>query len=171
MFKQATLVAALAAATLFSGHAMAEIATANFQVKITILKSCSVTAGSSSDIDLGSVLSTATNSPGSNTISVTCSKTTPYYIGLTPSNNSTAGAGEMSPTVVGSNTDKVPYQLHSESATGPVWGNTATTTAVGNGVSGVGTGAAQTHTVYAVAPGANYTPASYADRVTVTVNY
>lgn len=171
MFKQVFSTAVFATLAFLSGHAMADTATANFQVKMTILKSCSVTAGAASDITLGSVSSTATNTSGSNNISVTCSKTTPYYIGLAPSNNSTAGDGRMSPTVLGSSSDTVPYQLRSVSATGPVWGNTATATTVGNGVGDVGSGAAKTHTIYAVAPSANFTPGSYADTVTVTVNY
>ncbi|MGB3067617.1 MAG: spore coat U domain-containing protein [Ottowia sp.] len=173
MFKQVISTVALAVLAVFSGQAMAAdavspTATATFQVKMTIVKACSVTAGTASDIDLGSVLSTAVNVSGSNTISVTCSKNTPYFIGLQPTGTNTNGAGEM---VSATTTDKVPYQLHSASATGPVWGNTATPTAVGNGVADTGTGAAKTHTVYAVAASANFTPGSYADTVTVTINY
>jgi len=148
-------------------------ATATFQVLITILKACTVTAGTASNINLGSVAATATNTANSNTISVNCSKTTPYYVGLSPSNANTAGAGVMaSTTAPATNTDKVPYQLNSTSgASGTIWGNTATSTAVGNGVAGTGTGLAQTLTVYAVAASANFTPDSYADTVTVNVNY
>ncbi|KLV67072.1 hypothetical protein SK36_01791 [Citrobacter sp. MGH106] len=69
------------------------------------------------------------------------------------------------------NSDKVPYQLNQTSATGPVWGNTATTTSVGNGVASIGTGQGQNFTVYATAPSANFTPDDYADTVTVNVNY
>ena len=47
--------------------------------------------------------STATNIAGNNSISVSCSNTTPYYIGLLPSNNNSAGAGMMSGT--GGNTE------------------------------------------------------------------
>ncbi|AGB76677.1 putative secreted protein [Enterobacteriaceae bacterium strain FGI 57] len=155
--------------------ANAATATATFQVLITILKSCSVTAGASSNINLGSVNASATNTSGNSTISVNCSKTTPYFIGLAPSTangGGTSGAGAMSSVANGAtNTDKVPYQLNQTSATGPVWGNTATTTTVGNGVAGTGTGVAQTYTVYATAASANFTPDSYADTVTVNVNY
>lgn len=112
---------------------------------------------------------------GNSTISVNCSKTTPYFIGLAPSTangGGTGGAGAMSSVAnAATNTDKVPYQLNQTSATGPVWGNTATTTTVGNGVAGTGTGVAQTYTVYATAASANFTPDSYADTVTVNVNY
>lgn len=162
---------ALLACAAASAHAA--VATANFQVTITILKSCSVTAGAASNIALGSVVTTATNTTGTSNISVTCSKTTPYYIGLAPSNASTTGAGVMSGTgAIPANTDKVPYQLTSTpGAAGTIWGNTATATAVGNGVAGTGSGAAQSIPVYATAASANFTPDSYADTVTVNVNY
>lgn len=149
--------------------------TATFQVLITIAKACSVTAGPASNINLGTVNSSAINTTGNSTISVNCSKTTPYYIGLAPSTangGNTSGAGAMSSVAnSATNTDKVPYQLNQTSATGPVWGNTATSTTVGNGVAGTGTGIAQTYTVYATAASANFTPDSYADIVTVNVNY
>jgi spore coat protein U-like protein len=65
----------------------------------------------------------------------------------------------------------VPYQLNSVSNTGPVWGNTATATTVGNGVAGTGTGISQPIPVYATVPSANFTPDTYTDTVTVNVNF
>lgn len=134
-------------------------------VQATVSNQCTVSV-SATDIDLGSQPSTATNITGQNTISVTCPPSTAYYVGLSPSNGNTGGAGVMKGT--GSNADKVPYQLHSGSTSGPIWGNTATSTSVGNGVTGTGTGSL---TAYAVAPSANYMPDSYSDIVTVIVNY
>lgn len=163
--------------TVFSMTSVANAATANgtFQVLMTIQKACTVTAGSASNITLGPVNTTATNTNGSNTISINCSKTTPYFIGLAPSTTNggnTTGGGAMSSVAnSATNTDKVPYQLNQTSATGPVWGNTATATSVGNGVASIGTGQGQNFTVYATAPSANFTPDDYADVVTVTVNY
>jgi len=160
-------------ASSFIPAAHAAIESGTFDVRMTVLKSCTVTAGSSSDIDLGSVDATAIDTSNSNTISVNCSKTTPYFIGLMPSaaNGGNAnGAGSMASATAG-NTDTIPYQLHQDSATGAIWGNTATTTDAGNGVEGIGSGLAQSFTVYAVAPSANFTPDSYLDTVTVNVNY
>ncbi|HEB0854522.1 spore coat protein U domain-containing protein [Citrobacter werkmanii] len=163
--------------TAFSIPSAANAATANgtFQVLMTIQKACTVTTGSSSNITLGPVNTTATNTSASNTISINCSKTTPYFIGLLPSagnGGNTTGAGAMSSVAnAATNSDKVPYQLNQTSATGPVWGNTATTTSVGNGVASIGTGQGQNFTVYATAPSANFTPDDYADTVTVNVNY
>lgn len=138
-----------------------------FNVTATVDKQCTVTA--TSDINLGAVDSTAVNTSGSNSISVACTNGTAYNVGLAPSNGNTGGAGLMTGT--GSNTDKVPYQLKQNSAAGPVWGNTATSSTVGNGVAGTGTGLSQTLIAYATAPGANFTPDSYADTVTINVNY
>ncbi|MBV8044691.1 spore coat protein U domain-containing protein [Pluralibacter sp.] len=163
--------------TAFSVIPLANAVTANgtFQVLMTIEKACTVTAGASSNINLGSVSATAINTSASSTISVNCSKSTPYFIGLAPSaanGGNTTGAGAMSSVAnSGSNSDKVPYQLNQTSATGPVWGNTATSTTVGNGVAANGTGQAQTFTVFATAASANFTPDDYADTVTVNVNY
>ncbi|ADO48527.1 Csu type fimbrial protein [[Enterobacter] lignolyticus] len=155
--------------------ATAQTANGTFQVLMTIQKACTVTAGASSNINLGTVSATAINTSASSTISVNCSKTTPYFIGLSPSSangGNTNGAGAMSSVAnAATNSDKVPYQLNQTSATGPVWGDTATSTTVGNGVAGTGTGAAQTLTVYATAASADFTPDSYADTVTVNVNY
>lgn len=171
MLKHAIATAALALFALSSGQVMAATATGNFQVRIKIVDACSVVAGSASDIDLGEHAASDTNISGSSAISVTCSKGTPYYIGLAPSNGSTDGAGVMATATAATHNDEVPYQLHSASAAGPIWGNTATSTDAGNGVGGTGNGSAQSIPVYAVAASANYTPDLYADTVTVTVNY
>ncbi|AVQ83461.1 MULTISPECIES: Csu type fimbrial protein [unclassified Variovorax] len=161
------LAAVLAIST--TSAAVAATSTSTFQVLINVNKACVVIAGPTSNIDFGSVASYATGLSASNSISVTCSKSTPYNVGLLPSNNSTTGGGVMSPVVAGP--DTVPYQLRSVSATGPVWGSTATATSVGNGVAGTGTGAAQTIPVWATVANANVTPGAYIDTVTVQVNY
>jgi spore coat protein U domain-containing protein, fimbrial subunit CupE1/2/3/6 len=151
-----------------TAHA-ASPATATFQVLMTIQKTCSVAAGAASNINLGTVLSTATNTSNTSNFTVTCSKTTPYFVGMLPSNTNTAGAGTMSGT--GTNTDKVPYQLYSNAGLSTPWGNTATSTTVGNGVAGTGTGLPVTTSVWAQASSANFTPDNYADTVTINVNF
>jgi len=136
-------------------------------VNATVGSNCTVSA---TPLAFGTVMANATNLSGTSTLTVTCPNGTPYYIGLAPSNNSTTGAGVMSGT--GGNTDKPPYQLRSTAgSSGTIWGNTATSTSVGNGVGGTGTGSAQNRTVYATIPSANYRPDSYSDTVTVRVNY
>ena len=174
--KKLLLISIAASLASASAVAVAATATTSFDVKLTVLKACSVVAGATSDIDFGSQDPTATNLQNSNTISVTCSKKTPYTIGLTPGNNSTTGAGVMAAQNVApvtGNSDSVAYQLRSTAGlTGTVWGDTNTDGAtVGNGVSGTGNGAAQSHTVYATVPTMNVTPDAYKDNVKVTVRY
>ncbi|MET3442367.1 spore coat protein U-like protein [Variovorax paradoxus] len=168
MKKPSFLLAAVLAVTATSA-AFAATTSSTFQVLITVNKACSVVAGAASNIDFGQVNSSTPAVSASSNINVTCSKSTPYNVGLTPSNSSTTGAGVMLPAVAGP--DTVPYQLRSVSATGPIWGNTATATAVGNGVAGTGTGATQAIPVFATVANANVTPGAYLDTVTVTVNY
>lgn len=140
-----------------------------FTVSANIIKNCIV--GTPDDIDFGTAAPTDTNLQGQASFNVTCTNSTPYNIGLKPSNNSTTGAGVMSPTSSG-NADRVPYQLRSASgANGKIWGNTATASANGNGVGGMGTGSAQSYTVYATVPSADYHYGEYRDTVTVMVNY
>jgi spore coat protein U-like protein len=151
-------------------QAFADTVTGTFQVRITIRASCTVSAGASSDIDFGSNLASATNLQAQNNIKVNCSKGTPYYVGLSPSNGSTAGAGVMTETSGGA--DTVAYQLRSTAGmAGAIWGNTASAASVGNGVGGAGNGADQTMPVYATVASANSKPGSYADTVTVSVHY
>jgi spore coat protein U-like protein len=154
-------------------------ATAQFQVTMTITSACAVTT-LPTDINLGSVVaqSAAVSQTGSNTFKVNCSKGTAFNIGLAPSTangGTNTGTGNMvSTTAPLTNTDKVPYTLYSDSAYSVVWGNTATSGSVGNGKSGTGAGMAGTavsFTAYAKAANSDFTPDSYADTVTVNVNY
>lgn len=147
-----------------------QVATSTFDITMTVEAACTVTAGPGSNIALGSVPASATDTTGNSDVTVNCSNTTPYFIGLEPSNANTSGAGILSGT--GGNTDTIAYQLSSTPGpAGTVWGNTATSVSVGNGVAGTGNGADQSITVYATVPSANVTPDAYSDTVTVNVNY
>ena len=141
-----------------------------FKVQATVIPSCVVTA--TSDINLGSYSAGTTNIAGnnSNAIGVKCTNGAPYNIGLTPSNGNVEGTGVMSGT--SGNPDKVLYQLRSNTGLGgAIWGNTATSTSVGNGVTGTGTGAVQTQPVYVTVPNVDFKPDNYSDRVTIKINY
>ncbi|ADO48530.1 Csu type fimbrial protein [[Enterobacter] lignolyticus] len=134
-----------------------------FTVSAAVTKQCNISYAN--NVNFGAVNSTQTNLTTSNTLGVACSNNTPYTIGLQPSNGSTAGSGVMKGT--GSNTDQVPYQLSSTTGpSGTPWGNTSQ-----NNIAGTGSGSTKPYTVYATVPGANYTPDSYADTVTVSVTY
>ena len=141
-----------------------------FTVQAAIEPSCTITA--TSDVNLGHRSASETNIIDSNSsaITVNCTNGGSYYIGLKPFNNSTTGAGVMSGT--GGNLDKVPYQLRSTAGiNGTIWGNTATSTTVGNGVADFGTGSNKSHTVFVTVPSADVKPDTYSDTVTINVNY
>lgn len=142
-----------------------------FSVSASVAQNCSIN-GVIGDINFGTVASSSTNLSGNTSLSIQCTRTTPYSIGLTPSNGNTSGNGLL--TKVGSPTDTVPYQLRqSAGATAPIWGNsTAIAPSLpGNGVQGVGSGVAQSYTVYATIPSASSAAGDYLDSVLVSVNY
>lgn len=155
---------ATAAPTSCTGNSTA---TFPFTAKATVIKSCVVSAN---PLDFGSVdgLPGAPNVDKSTTIGVTCSRPTPYTVALTPSNNNTAGAGAMLPTIVG-NTDTVAYRLYSDANRTVPWGGQVGT----NTLQRTGDGTAQALSVYGRVLGAavNVTPDAYSDTVTVTVRY
>ncbi|EMF4672999.1 Csu type fimbrial protein [Providencia stuartii] len=133
-----------------------------FTVTTTVNKQCIVSA--SGDIHLGNVKSQTTNTTANGNISVTCTNTTPFSIGLLPSNNNLQGAGFLqSPTT----TDQIPYQLSSTPGpNGIIWGNNLV-----NLFSDIGSGIAKLYPVYVTVPSANYQPGNYSDTVTVNASY
>lgn len=180
LLKKTLLAAAVFALGGFAMTASAATspATASFQVLMKINKSCTVTAGAASNIQIGAVggvdATAAVGSQGTNSFTVNCSNKTAYNIGLQSTNNaSTAGLGTLKGT--GANTDTLTYQLNSASYTGPVWGNNGVSaTALGNGVGGTGNGAAQTYPVFATVTTATPTAVSadnYSDTVTISVYF
>lgn len=178
LFAKLAVIAALGAMGTFATSANAAPATATFNVQMTITSSCAVTTAPST-INLGSVATqtAAVNQNGSTTFKVNCSKGTPFYIGMAPSaanGGTSSGTGNMVGAISG-NTDKVPYTLYSNTGLTTVWGNTATSSSVGNGMSGTGggmaAGKAVPFTAYAQATNADFTPDTYTDTVTVNVNY
>lgn len=138
-----------------------------FEVRATVIPSCEIT--SISDINLGTYSAGNHNISGTNNIDIRCTNSVPYYIGLAPSNKNNLGSGIMHGT---SSTDKIPYQLRSTNGLeGKIWGNTATSTNVGNGVSGIGTGSTNTHPVYVTVPQTDVRPDNYSDTVDIRINY
>jgi spore coat protein U-like protein len=168
-------IAGLAMTAITSGVAHAGPATSTFLVQMTVVRACMVSAAPL-DIDLGSVAArTGTvNYSGSTTIGVNCSKKTPFFIGLAPSNGNTGGRGTMGGATTG-NTNKVPYRLYSNAALTRPWGNKATSTRRGNGVAGTGKGMAAAQALsfsaYAQVTTVNFRSDAYADTVTVNVHY
>jgi len=139
--------------------------TASFDVTMKIVADCTISANG---IDFGQtqgVLAQAVN--GSSAISVTCTNTTPYNVGL----NAGTGTGSTGTTRymngTGSNANTVRFNLYQAQGSNP-WGNTQGT----DTMAGTGTGAAQTLTVYGEIPAqASPIPDSYKSTITATVYF
>ena len=153
----------LLAATALSQPALAGTATTTLGVSLTINAGCNVSS-SPVAFPAQAVLASAVNQTGS--ISVTCTNTTPYNVGLDKGAGS--GASVTNRLMTGPASATVTYGLYQDSGHSTNWGNTVGT----DTVSGTGNGSAQTLTVYGQV-GAQTTPApgGYADTVNVTVTF
>lgn len=140
-----------------------------FSINVTasVDNACRIT--SVADANLGSIGSGTGLASGVADLLVNCPVGTAFTIGLAPSNGNTQGIGQLvgGPT----NGDRPQYELRSGSATGPLWGDTATMGFAGNGVAAVGTGADQGFPIYVLIPDTNVAPDTYRDTVRVTVHF
>lgn len=128
-------------------------------VTITITSSCSIET--TTNLEFGTVASTATDVDATGTLTVTCTNQTPYNVGIDNGNHfdTTRRMKED-----GGSTYYVPYALYRDASLTQAWGGTDT-------LSGTGSGAGQTITVYGRVPSANFPALSYTDTVTATVTY
>ncbi|QNR96351.1 spore coat protein U domain-containing protein [Stenotrophomonas sp. 169] len=147
-----------------------------FNVRIAITTSCTIAAAAPTDVDFGTVASTATAPVlAQGTITAQCSALTPYSIALNAgSNAATAGdvtTRRMRNVDAGVTTNNfVGYQLYQDAGRTNVWGATTAT----NTVAAVGTGLPQAYNVYGrvLNPSVNNAAAgSYLDTVTATITY
>lgn len=162
--KSLALFSAIAAASLPAAVWSQSVpARDQFQVLITIESACSIDTPSATDIDFGTVASTATNIQAEGTLSVNCTPQTPWDIQLDAGQNS---GGDITARAMSDGAGNlVPYQLYQEASRTTVWGGTEGV----DTVDGVGTGEVQEITVYGLVPSANFPAGSYSDTVTATV--
>jgi spore coat protein U-like protein len=146
---------------LFAAQAAnAQTATTTFSVTATVNSTCLV---SGNTLAFGTYTGTAIDA--STTLSVTCSNTQAYTVGLSAGTGT--GATVTNRLMTGPSSATLNYALLTGSYTGTNWGNSS-----GSWVSGTGNGSAQTLTVYGVLAANQYpTPGSYSDTITVTVTY
>lgn len=154
--------AVLIAAGLMSVPASASsTATTTFGVTATVNATCTVAATS---LAFGTYSSAVANAQS--TITVTCSNTTPYNVGLNA--GVATGATVTTRQMTGPSGATLNYALYQNSGETTNWGNTSGT----DTVSGTGNGAAQSLTVYGQIAAGQYPAAgSYTDTVTATVYY
>lgn len=134
-----------------------------FTATLTILPICQITSTSSLDFGTQGVLTASIKAQAN--IAVLCTDATPFNVGLDA--GSTPG-GSVSTRLMGNGADAAAYQLYSNAGHSTAWGNTAGT----DTVSGTGTGAPQSLTIYGqVLAQTTPAPGTYADTITVTITY
>lgn len=137
----------------------------NFDVTLKIIADCTI---ATQPLDFGQSQGVlATTVSVNTTLSVTCTNTTPYNVGLSAGTGtgSTTAARLMSGT--GANTSTVAYNLF-QTAGATNWGNTQGT----DTRSGTGSGTAQALTVYGAIPAqATPQPDNYKSTITATVYF
>jgi spore coat protein U-like protein len=134
-------------------------ATTTFAVTANVATNCAVSATA-----LGFGSYTGAVNTASSTVTVTCTNSTGYTVGLD------AGLTGASVTTrqMKNGAATLNYGLFSNGTWATNWGNTLAT----NWVIGTGNGAAQALTVYGqIAAGQYVTPGSYSDTITATVTY
>jgi len=147
---RAAILASMAL-SLSSLTALAATAINTFGVTATVQASCSISASTLSFGSYNGTVATATSA-----VSVTCTNSTPYNVGL----SSGVASGPTSALLS--------YSLFSDPSRSINWGQT-----VGSDtISGTGNGAVQALTVYGQAPAGQYlAPGSYTDTITATITY
>lgn len=145
------------------GSAEAATATGSFNVRVTIAATCVVT--SAVDLDFGTQGVLAANIDQTSTITITCTNTTPYNIGL---NQGVNGSSVTTRQMKAAGPALINYSLFSDAGRTTNWGNTVGTDTVAS----TGTGAAQAFTVFGrIPPQPSPLPALYTDTITITVTF
>lgn len=163
MKKLNVLVSAAVASLLVASAANAATETTTFTVGATVVDSCSVSATNLAFGSFDPLLGTALDA--TSTIDVTCSSGDTYDIGL---DAGTATGATVTTRKMTSGANTLNYALYSDSGRLTNWGNTVGT----DTVSGTGTGAAQTLTVYGRIPAQSTAViGTYSDTITVTITY
>jgi spore coat protein U-like protein len=136
-------------------------ATTSFTVTAVVPASCTIAAN---PLGFGTYSGLLINS--TSILSVTCTNTTPYNVGLNA--GTAAGATVTNRSMTGPATALLGYKLFSNSGRTTNWGNTVGT----NTLAETGTGAVQSLTVYGQIPAGEYVhPGSYTDTITATLTY
>jgi len=160
--QRALLAAGLIAATT---GAFASTVTTSFQVQANVNAQCSVTAV---NLTFPAVDPLSSQTDGATTVSVKCTKNSPYTVGL---NAGTTAGSTIAQRLMANGADLMDYNLYTDAGRSSIWGNSA-----GSWVSGTGAGmgTAQVLNVYGrVAAGqTNLAVGTFTEpTITVTVTY
>jgi spore coat protein U-like protein len=161
------LIATLAAGVMAGGAAQSATTTTTFAVTATVQATCSATA---TTLAFGAYTPGAGAVTNNSTISVKCTKNTPYTVALN-AGSTTGDAYAQRLMASGANT--LQYNLYTTAAFTTVFGDGTVGTATNAGT-GAGVATANTVTVYGQLPDSATNqaavPGSYSDTITVTVS-
>jgi spore coat protein U-like protein len=140
---------------------MAATSTSTFQVSASVTATCQISA---TNLAFGAY--TGTLASATSTVTVTCTNSTPYNVGLDP--GTSTGSTVTTRKMTGPAGAVLAYTLSRDSAHTLNWGDTVGT----DTESGSGNGTAQALTVYGqVAASQFVAPGNYTDTITATVTY
>src|SRR6266852_659519 len=162
--KRALLAAGLIAATT---GAFASTVTTSFQVQANVNAQCSVSAV---NLTFPAVDALSSQTDGATTVTVKCTKNSPYTVGL---NAGTTTGATIAQRLMANGADSMDYNLYTDAARSTVWGNSASAPTWVSGT-GAGMGTAQVLNVYGrVASGqTNLAVGTFTEpTITVTVTY
>jgi spore coat protein U-like protein len=147
-------------AAFASDPAHAATATASFTITATVQATCLISATSMAFGTYTGALAETTS-----TISITCTNTTPYNVGLSVG----LGAGAtVAARKMTSGANLLTYALYRDAARTQIWGTTVST----DTRAGTGNGVLQPLTVYGrLYAGQFVTPGAYSDTIIATVTY
>jgi spore coat protein U-like protein len=155
------VLGAAALACIAPAASNAATATAQFSVTATINASCTINA---SGLSFGPFVGSLTFGTGQ--VTVNCSNTTPYSVGLDA--GLASGATVTTRKMQGPGGALLAYGLFQNPAHTTNWGNTPTV----DTVDGIGNGQNQNLSVYGDIPlSQNVAPGSYQDTITATITY
>jgi spore coat protein U-like protein len=127
-------------------------------VTATVVSNCALSVA---NLNFGSMSTLASNADTTGSITITCSNTTPYNIGL---NAGTGTGATVAARKMTKGAATIVYSLYKDSARSSVWGNTVGTNTA--------TGSAQTSTVFGRVPSQSVpAPGTYNDTIVVTATY
>lgn len=159
----AILCVALAGGPMLPLSANATTRTTTFTVTLNIVADCSITA---TNLAFGSAGLITANIDQTTTLSVLCTPSTAYNVGLDA--GSTASSTTAARLLAGPSSSTIGFQLYRDSARTQVWGVTVGT----DTQSATATGLAQAITVYGrVPPQAAPAAGAYTSTITATVTF
>ena len=158
---RAVALAGAGLAGLYGSTAQAATATTSVSVSATVQATCLI---SSTSLAFG--VYTGVQLDATATLTVTCTNTTPYNVGL--SAGTAAGATVTTRKMTGPTAQLLSYALFQDTGRTTNWGSTVST----DTTAGTGSGAAQPLTVYGRIAGSQFVaPGAYTDTVTATITF